>query len=217
MVRPFEAVNEGDLTDIVFTLDVKCTGDQTIHVTTDDLVLDPAHPEICPINYGGGLDSEKPIILVKMRKNQELKIRALARKGIGKDHAKWIPVSTAVFQFMPVIKLNHALIDEMTEQEREEWCKSDPSGTFRFNELTRKVEIEEVEKYRFDGECLIKAEEMGHPGIVEIHQKQDEFIFRVESTGVLSAESIVRQAMDVIVAKLDVLAQEVRVLKQTEE
>ena len=162
------------------------------------------------------MESEKPIILVKMRKNQELKIRALARKGIGKDHAKWIPVSTAVFQFMPVIKLNHALIDEMTELEREEWCKSDPSGTFRFNELTRKVEIEEAEKYRFDGECLIKAEEMGHPGIVEIQQKQDEFIFRVESTGVMTAETIVRQAMEVIMAKLDVLAQEVTTNKVNE-
>lgn len=182
MVRPFEATNENDLTDIVFTLDIKCTGDQTIHVTTDDLEIEEGtpHKDIVPINYRGGPDAEKPITLVKMRKNQELKIRALARKGIGKDHAKWIPVSTAVFQFMPHIKLNHALIDEMTEQEREEWCKSDPSGTFRFNELTRKVEIEEAEKYRFDGECLIKAEEMGHPGIVEIHQKQDEFIFRVE-------------------------------------
>ena len=214
MVRPFEAVNDSDITDIVFTLDVKCTGEQTIQVTTDDLVLDPAHPSICPINYGGGLDAEKPIVLVKMRKNQELKIRALARKGIGKDHAKWIPASTAVFQFVPLIKLNHALIDEMTEEDREEWCKSDPSGTFKYNALTRKVEVEDPEKYRFDGECLVKAEEMGHAGIVDIQQKQDEFVFRVESTGVLSAESIVRQAMEVILAKLDVLAAETREVKE---
>jgi hypothetical protein len=34
------------------------------------------------------------------------------------------------------------------------------------------VEIEDAEKYRFDGECLLKAEEMGHPGIVQIEQKQ---------------------------------------------
>ena len=44
---------------------------------------------------------------------------------------------------------------------------------------TTQIEIEEAERYRYDGECLIAAEEMGKPGLVEIRQKQDTFIFRV--------------------------------------
>jgi DNA-directed RNA polymerase II subunit RPB3 len=40
------------------------------------------------------------------RGRQELKLRAIARKGIGKDHAKWIPVATAVFQFVPKITVD---------------------------------------------------------------------------------------------------------------
>lgn len=139
MKRPFEGTEETDITDIHFTLDVRCTSDQTLYVTTDDLMLDPNFPEIKPVNYRDITAQDKPIVLVKIRKNQELKLRAVARKGIGKDHAKWIPVATAVFQYLPVIRINEALMEEMSEQEKEEWCRSDPSGTFSYNQLTRRV------------------------------------------------------------------------------
>jgi len=210
MRRPFEATDETDITDIPLTLDVKCTSDQTLYVTSDDLVLCPDFPEVRPAHYRDPSAPEKPIVIVKMRKNQELKLRAIARKGIGKDHAKWIPVATAVFQYMPVIQINDALMDELTETEKEEWCKSDPSETFKYNALTRRVEIVDAERYRYDGECLIKAQEMGHPGIVNITQKQDEFIFRVESTGALSAEAIVRQAIDIMLEKINSIGAAVR-------
>mmetsp|Transcript_18151 Transcript_18151/g.39084 ORF Transcript_18151/g.39084 Transcript_18151/m.39084 type:complete len:304 (-) Transcript_18151:474-1385(-) len=211
MKRPFEVTDEHDLSDIVFTLDVKCTSDNTIYVTSDDLILDPNYPEVKPVNYRDG--NEKPIVIVKMRKGQELRLKAIARKGIGKDHAKWIPVATASFQYMPDIHINESAMTEMTEQEKEEWCKSDPSGTFKYNQVTRRVEIEDKEKYRFDDECLVKARDMGHPNIVEIRQKQDEFLFKVESTGVLSAEAIVRQAIDGIMDKINVLSTSVHALE----
>lgn len=42
----------------------------------------------------------------------------------------------------------------------------------KFLFFKKQIEIDNPEAYKFDGECLLKAEEMGHPGIVEIKQKQ---------------------------------------------
>jgi DNA-directed RNA polymerase alpha subunit len=41
------------------------------------------------------------IAIVKLEKDQSLKFKATARLGVGKDHAKWSPVSIATFQYNP--------------------------------------------------------------------------------------------------------------------
>lgn len=51
------------------------------------------------------------------------------------------------------------------------------------------IEVEDAERYRYDGECLISAEELGKPGLVEIRQKQDEFIFRVRAISGLCTDT----------------------------
>ena len=40
----YEAAEDDDLVDIVLRLDVRCTTDDTMSVTSDDLQLDPLHP-----------------------------------------------------------------------------------------------------------------------------------------------------------------------------
>jgi hypothetical protein len=47
------------------------------------------------------------------------------------------------------------------------------------------VSVADSEAYVFDEEVLKKAAELGKPGLVDIKQLQDKFIFRVEGTGVL--------------------------------
>merc|ERR1712216_349689 len=94
MKSPLEA-EEDDFTDVELTLDVTCTSDSTMDVTSDFLVPDPKYPDITPANYNPmheeGGDHGQGILIVKLRKNQQLKLKAIARKGIGKDHAKWNP------------------------------------------------------------------------------------------------------------------------------
>ena len=47
------------------------------------------------------VENEEPILLLKLGKNQEIKMRMTARKGFGKEHAKYCPVSVCVYQVWP--------------------------------------------------------------------------------------------------------------------
>lgn len=69
---------------IEFILDVTCTQEQTIDITSADLQLDPEHPDVCPIGHPGFLAdgvNNKPVVITKMRKGMELKLKAIAVKA----------------------------------------------------------------------------------------------------------------------------------------
>ena len=102
---------------VVLSLHARCTGDDVMKVFARDLVV-----------VAGGLGSRMalgarqnealgaPVIadpdgfgalICKLKKNQELRLRCIAKKGIAKEHAKWAPTAAVGFEYDPHNRLRH--------------------------------------------------------------------------------------------------------------
>ena len=236
MEFPYDYAGDDEtVTDVPIELRVKCVSDQTEDVTSNDLLINGDYTQydtVKPVHYrpskrafgdatasgapadGSQADGDKhPILILKLRKNQEINMRCMARKGVGRDHAKWQPVATAVYRFEPEITINEDLMATLTEEEKIKFVESSPTPVFRYNDQTRKVEVDVPESYTYDGECLKWAEDMGKPGLVDIRAKEDTFLFTVESTGALPPETIVLNALKVLDTKLEMTKSELDIVK----
>lgn len=149
-------------------LHVRCTGDQTRDVTSEELISN--HDQVKPVQQSG----ESGILIVKLRKGQEIKLRCIAKKGVGKEHAKWSPVTGVAFEYDPDNLLHHT--NYWTEVDvNKEWPKS---------------LFSESDSYSMVGEAFdAKAE-------------PEKFFFTVESSGALKPEEILLSAISVLQGKL---------------
>ncbi|KAJ6499282.1 DNA-directed RNA polymerase II, subunit 3 [Mycena sanguinolenta] len=125
-----------------------------------------------------------PVLICKIRKGQELKLRCIAKKGIAKEHAKWSPCSAVSFEYDPYNKLRHTSYwfetDKQAEwplgENAEEEEKPRDDEAFDFNAVPRKFYFE-VET---DGS--LGPQEVVMKGLAELQSKLAQIVLGLKKT-----------------------------------
>ncbi|KAK7057174.1 serine/threonine protein kinase [Favolaschia claudopus] len=174
-------------------LDVACHNNTTMDITSDHLeVVSYQMNDFDNIGEGEAGDEPSkrseyfghpvgkndpdvpPVLICKIRKGQELKLRCIAKKGIAKEHAKWSPCSAVSFEYDPYNKLRHTSYWFETD-ERGEWPVSDNAA--------------EEEKPRDDE-------------VFDFNAVPRKFYFEVETDGSLGPQEVVMQGLASLQSKL---------------
>lgn len=160
---------------VELSLHVRCTEEQTRDVTS--LELRSTHEDVRPI-----LESPQSpgILLVKLRKNQEIKVKCIAKKGVGKEHAKWSPTTAVAFEYDPDNVLRHTTF----------WTEGDVNGEWPLSQNT--------ELGRYVDPSAPHPDDPPYDPAAE----PNKYYFCVESVGSLKPEEIVASAISVLQGKL---------------
>lgn len=127
---------------------------------------------------------ETPI--VKMLKGQDIELVAYAELGRGKDHIKWSP-ALVWYKYKPVIDIAQSKIKD--PQEAAKLC---PKGVLQVK--SGKLEVNKNKLFSCDL-CAACAEK--NPGI-KLNEKDDEFVFYIESFGQLKVKEILLKAVEML-------------------
>jgi DNA-directed RNA polymerase II subunit RPB3 len=157
---------------VALSLDISCMNRQKLDVTSTDLVS--SVPDIKPIVLPG----KKDILIAQLSTKQTLKLRAYAKKGTGKEHAKWSPVSAVGFEYDPDNKLKHTTYWNEGDIDKE-WPKSPNSERKKFHPADKPIDPK---------------------------SKPSQFFFSVETIGSLSPYDVVVTALAVLQSKLATLS-----------
>jgi len=159
-------------------LDVKAEYPMVVYAR--DLLSDD--PNVRPVY------SDIPI--VKLEAGQALVLEAYAQLGIGKDHAKWQPVSACAYKYYPKVDVVEDLCDGCGKCI--EVCAR---SVLKLDE--DKVKVADVLKCTLCGDCV----EACPKGAINVGKVDGSFIFYLESTGAMSPEDVMVKSANVLIDK----------------
>jgi DNA-directed RNA polymerase subunit D len=185
-----------NLCRVTLALDVEAK-DGTRPVYSGELISE--NKDVIPV-------SEK-IPIVKLAKEQRLRLEAYARLGKGKNHAKWQPVSMCAYKYYPKIEVSSRNCDVCGK------CVEICPKRVLVNK-DKKVAVANLTACTLCQDC-VEACPKENPAI-KVGWEENAFIFGLESTGALPPERIMAEAVKILDKQLKEFEGQVKVKKSEE-
>lgn len=136
------------------------------------------------------------IPLLKLKEDQDVDLEAVAKLGIGKEHAKWVPTTVCAYKQYPDITFNE---DEEVVYQVAEAC---PRGVLEANKEDGKIEVIDIENCSLCKACVRAAKAAGSK-FINVGYRENDFIFKIETDGSMPPKEVLLKACDVLEAKTD--------------
>mmetsp|Transcript_8439 Transcript_8439/g.15923 ORF Transcript_8439/g.15923 Transcript_8439/m.15923 type:complete len:329 (-) Transcript_8439:102-1088(-) len=168
-----------------------------------------------------GASHDQGISIVKIGPGQHLKLKAIARMGISKEHAKWSPVAVATYRFFPIININEEACSTLTQDQKQQLVDVCPDRILEIDPVSGKIIVSEHawETATFTEDLKIAQNAMKKrpedDDFVTVEHSTDRFIFSVEGTGAMDAEEIVMSSLRVLKDRLHYLGNMIEALKES--
>jgi DNA-directed RNA polymerase I and III subunit RPAC1 len=174
----------------------------TMHVYSKDLVWVPQGEQ--ENRFPDGIRPvHEDILVAKLRPGQEIELEAHARRGIGKDHAKFSPVATACYRLYTHVEL----LEPVYDTDAEDLVHLYEPGVFELvnsKKSGKNVEAKVINPYA----CTMSRNYMRNPTLakaIKMTRVPDHFIFSVESVGMHKPSVLVAEAIRVLQGKCESL------------
>jgi DNA-directed RNA polymerase I and III subunit RPAC1 len=207
-----------EMNTLMFKLNVECTrksgakDTDPIHdkynytrVYSKDLVWEPVNDQEETHRLNPPRPAHDDILIAKLRPGQKIDATCYCAKGIGSDHAKFSPVSTASYRLLPEITFK----EPVTGPEAQALVDLCPMNVFDIEDIGKGVKGAVVKNQRNCSMCreCIRTEEWNKK--IKLQRVKDHFIFSIESTGMYKPEEIFEESIKIFMTKLAQLRKDI--------
>ena len=204
-----------DLESYTLPEECECKSEFGCNLCRVTLTLDVEAKEGTRPVYSGELVSENKdvspvsdkIPIVKLAKEQRLRLEAYARLGRGKNHAKWQPVSMCAYKYYPKIEISSKNCDACGKCV--EICPKKVLAT-----KDKKIEIVNLMSCTLCQDCVETCPK--EKPAIKVGWEENTFIFSLESTGALPPERIMAEAVRILEKDLKEFESHIKVRKSEE-